>query len=246
MSGGAESRGAGRAWALPLALFLAFQGLYWLTASGRVDRMADEFEVYLMTESLVDRGRLSVPQLPEAAFFGRRGLDGEAYTPYGPGSAFLALPHHLAGRALAALVGVPRADRASWTELVAATTSLSNTTWAALCVLATFFALRALDASPRRAALGAALLGGATALWPYATLFYSEPQSAALLAAAVALHLRGRAALASLAALALGLVKLSNAVAFPALCLLALGDPREWRHTAGWPARLRAVLPFFL
>jgi len=33
-----------------LALFLCFQGLFGLTASGRVDRIADEFEVYLQVE----------------------------------------------------------------------------------------------------------------------------------------------------------------------------------------------------
>ena len=64
---------------LGLALFLLFQGLYGLTASGRVDRMADEFEVYLQVESLWDRGSLAIPQVLPEHFYGRIGLDGEQY-----------------------------------------------------------------------------------------------------------------------------------------------------------------------
>lgn len=88
-------------WRLPLALFLGFLGLYWATASGRVDRMPDEFEVYLQAESLLDRGGLAIPQAPAQIFYGKQGLDGQQYAPFGPASAFLVLPCHLAGRALA-------------------------------------------------------------------------------------------------------------------------------------------------
>ena len=111
-------------WRLPLALFLVFQGLFGLTASGRVDRVPDEFEVYLQAESLIDRGRLSIPQCPPQTFYGMQGVDGLPYAPFGPASAFLVAPHHLAGRALAFVCGVPRSDVAAWSELVAGVRSL--------------------------------------------------------------------------------------------------------------------------
>lgn len=89
----------GRDRSLGLALFLLFQGLFALTASGRVDRVPDEFETFLQAEGLVSRGSLAMPdRLAPAAFFGRTGRGGRRYAPYGPGVAFLAVPHHLAAR----------------------------------------------------------------------------------------------------------------------------------------------------
>jgi hypothetical protein len=154
---------------LALLLFLAFQGLYGLTASGRVSRVADEYEVHSQAESLWERGTQAVDQLPPAAFFGKVGRDGHQYAPYGPATAFLVLPHHLLGRATAWVAGLrpdPRGAPDPWREVVAAIGSLATATWAALAVAGVFRAARALGADERRAALVAALLGGATFLWP--------------------------------------------------------------------------------
>jgi hypothetical protein len=225
---------------LGLALLLGFQGLFGLFASGRVDRVADEFEVYLMAESLVDRGSVAIPQVPPPVFFGRVGRDGQPYAPYGPGSAVLSVPHHLIGRAVAGVAGVPREEPAAWTPVVAAVTSLASSTWGALAVLALYaFALQ-LGASEVRAAGVAGLLGGATFLWPTATTFYSEPQSAALLLGAIVLRRAGRPLLVALAVAGLLLVKASNVILIPAL-LVEAAWPRP--GDGGWSQRLRAAAP---
>lgn len=234
-----------------LLLFLAFQGLFVLTASGRVTRVADELEVYCQAESLWDHGTQAVDQVPRQAFFGALGRGGHQYAPYGPATAFLVLPHHALGRAVAAVAGVERAPGGlerlvPWRELVAAITSLATATWAALAVVGLFRAATALGADARRAALAAALLGGATFLWPYGTFFYAEPLSAALLVWFVALHLEGRPLLAATALGAAFLIKSTNLVLAPALALLpayrALGPLRPVARD-GLLRALRAAAP---
>src|ERR1051326_7778154 len=82
-------------------LFLFFFALYALTSSGSAFRVPDEFEVYFQAEHLIDAGDLSVPQTLTVnedgtpIFFGRFGLDGKPYAPYGPGVAFVILPFHV-------------------------------------------------------------------------------------------------------------------------------------------------------
>jgi hypothetical protein len=113
-------------------LFLFFQALYALTSSGNAFRVPDEFEVYYQAEHLVDAGDLSVPQVvPSGRFFGRIGLDGKPYAPYGPLAAVLTVPHHLLARAIAGIAGVPRGTQ-TWTFLVSGLTMLSTATAAAL------------------------------------------------------------------------------------------------------------------
>lgn len=225
-----------------LLVFVAALGLFTLTSSGRCDRLPDEYEVYLQAESLWERRTLAIDQVEPAVFFGRVGRGGHRWAPYGPGAAFLALPHHALGRATAAAAGLeregdPLAVQAGWRPLVMAYTSLASAAWAALAVTATLRAARALGASPERALLVAGLLAVATPLWPYATTFFSEASSAALLAVTVAALLEGRRLLAASAVAAFVLVKATNVFAAPALLLLAAwpraGEP------GGLPAAVR-------
>jgi hypothetical protein len=231
-----------------LGVFLLFQGLYALTASGRVSRVADEFEVYCQVESLWERGTQAIDQVPAPMFFGRRGQGGHRYAPYGPATAFLVLPHHALGRAVAAVVGLAPGPGAPdpWREVVTAVTSLATSTWAALCVTATLLAATSLGASLRRALLVALLLGTSTFLWPYATVFYSEPITAALLIIAVALQLEGLVVAAAVAlALAL-LVKSTNLILAPALALLPAARalaPGEPSSADALRRALRAAAP---
>ena len=209
---------------LGLALFLVFQGLFLLTASGRVNRIADEFEVYLQVESLWERGSLAIPQVPPQLFFGKVGRDGQPYAPYGPGVAFLALPHHALARGTAWALGIEPTQVAAHKEWLAALTSLASSTWAALAVLALFRAALALGASQRRAALVAALLGGATLLWPYGTLFFAEPAAAMAFAWAIAWSLEGRHRLAACALAVMCATKGTYLLWTPVKAALALGD----------------------
>jgi hypothetical protein len=233
-------------------LFILFQGIYGLTASGNAFHpVPDEFETYFQVEHLVDEGDLSVPQTLELKassivegelvakpiFFGKLGSeDKRPWAPYGPLAAPLALPHHLAARATAAVLGVARAplDKSrAWLILVSALTSLATTTAGALAVAGFHRAARAIGAGPGRALALSLLLGLATPLWPYAHCFYSEAWLAALLVWAAALLLEARAgvargealvAVAALLVFAAGLVKATAIVALPFFALAAALD----------------------
>lgn len=192
-------------------LFFLFQSLYALTSSGNAFRIPDEFEVYFQTEHLIDAGDLSVPQTLEirqpvvvngqvvgsqSVFFGKEGKDGKPYAPYGPLSAVLAVPHHLLGRAVASVAGVPRVPRdqgLAWVILVGGITLLSSATAAALAVVGFYRAALALTAPAGTALVLSLMLGGATVLWPYSATLYSEAWQAAAFVWAATLLLEARA-----------------------------------------------------
>ena len=175
-------RGAG------VRLFLLFFALYALTSSGNAFRVPDEFEVYFQAEHLVDAHDLSVPQTlsitenGEPIFFGKFGLDRKPYAPYGPGAAFVILPFHLAGRAVARLAGLPRAPLPgglAWEFLVGGITALAMAFAAALAVAGFYRACLAFGASEPSARHLAFVLGLCTILWPYAGTLYTESWLAA-------------------------------------------------------------------
>ena len=94
-------------------------------ASGNAFRIPDEFEVYFQAEHLVDAGdlcraagngdphgtrdrqRASCAFRTQSMFFGKVGVDGKPYAPYGPLVAVLAVPHHLGRPALASMMRDP-------------------------------------------------------------------------------------------------------------------------------------------
>ena len=226
-------------------LFLLFQALYGLTLSGNLFRVPDEFEVYFQTEHLVDAGNLSVPQSP--VFFGTIGRDGRRYAPYGPLTAFLSVPHHLLGRLVARIAGIPRTPLPgglAWLFVVAGITMLATATAAALAVAGFHRAARALGTPPRAAVALSLMLGGATMLWTYGVSFYSEAWQAAAFAWAAALLLEARGdrslnqsssrlarivAAAALVAVA-GLTKVTSLVFAPAFVAAALIEPSVSRR----------------
>ena len=238
-----------------LALFLFFLGLYALTSSGNAFRVPDEFEVYFQAEHLVDAGDISIPQTLTIAqngqpiFFGRFGRDRKPYAPYGPGVAYAIAPFHLAGRALAAVAGVPRLplpDGIAWEFLVGGITTLATAFAAALAVAGAFNAFAAAGAADRRALLLALLLGAATVLWPYAGTLYSEAWLAAAFAWAAAFLLEARAArarsrprvvAASALLIAAILLKPTAVVIAPGFVIAAFFD-----RSVGWPARRDVAL----
>ena len=234
-----------------LLLFLMFQALYALTSSGNAFRIPDEFEVYFQVEHLVDAGDLSVPQAVairrpvvengrvvgmQSVFFGKVGTDGKPYAPYGPLAAVLSLPHHLAGRALARVAGVPRAEAGkglAWVIVVGGVTMLVTATGAALAVAGFYRAVIALGTPAAAAVLLSLLLGGATVLWPYGATLYSEALQAAALVWAAAFLLearrgaatpRARVILAALLIVVAGLIKVTALVFAPAFVVAALWD----------------------
>ncbi|HEY2151227.1 MAG TPA: hypothetical protein VGH34_10480 [Vicinamibacterales bacterium] len=232
-----------------LILFVLFQALYGLTSSGNAFRVPDEFEVYFQAEHLVDVGDLSVPQTlgirmrgDQPIFFGRIGLDGKPYAPYGPLAAILALPQHLVARFVTSLTKVQRSplpDGLAWVLLVSGLTMIASATASALAVAGFHCAALAIGTPPRTALTLSLLLGGATILWPYGTTFYSEAWQAAafIWAAALLLDARrrtSRAALYVVFASALlgmaGLTKVTSLVFAPGFVIAALCDRSlPWR-----------------
>lgn len=243
-----------------LWLFLLFHGLYALTTSGNALRVPDEFEVYFQAEHLADAGDLSVPQTltirqpvvvggkvvgTQPILFGKIGRDGKPYAPYGPLAAVLALPHHLAGRALAAAAGIPRRQLPqgqTWVFVVGGVTMATSATGAALAVAGFHRAAIALGSSGALALTLSLLLGGASVLWPYGTTLYSEAWQAAAFVWAAALLLEARRgaprASARVAAAAMflavaGLTKVTSLVFAPAFvaAVLAEGSLTRRRRT---------------
>jgi hypothetical protein len=205
-------------------LFLMFQGLYALTSSGNAFRVPDEFEVYYQTEHLVDAGDLSVPQaIPSGRFFGRVGLDGKPYAPYGPLAAVLSIPHHLLARGVAAVAGIPRGGVA-WTFVVSGLTMVSTATAGALAVAGFYRAAVIVGASPGVAVLLSLLLGGASVLWTYSTNFYSEAWQAAAFTWAGVFLLEKRIAPASMLLAVAGLIKVTSLVFVPGFIVAVLLD----------------------
>jgi hypothetical protein len=234
-----------------LLLFVFFQALYALTSSGNAFRIPDEFEVYFQTEHLVDAGDLSIPQTlairqptvvdgrvvgSAPIFYGKFGLDGRPYAPYGPFVAFLALPHHVLARAIAHLAGIPRAPLPQgipWVFVVGGLTTLFTATGAALAVAGFHRAALAFGATPRTALVLSLLLGGATVLWDYGVSFYCEGWQAAMLVWAAALLAEARAGAprprlkvvaAALLLTLTGLTKVTGLIFAPAFVLAALVD----------------------
>ena len=246
-----------------LGLFLFFQSIYALTSSGNAFRIPDEFEVYFQTENLFDNGDISVPQAllirqprvvdgkvvgTDSAFFGKVGVDGKPYAPYGPLAAVLALPHHAVGRALASVLGIPRlppGQGLAWAIFVGGVTMVAAATGAALAVAGFYRAVVALGTPAPPALWLSLLLGGASVLWPYGTTLYTEALQAAAMIWAAALLLEARSAadarsrvvLAAVLLAVMGLTKVTSLVFAPAFAIAALVDmsrrQRERLQVAG-------------
>jgi hypothetical protein len=233
-----------------IGLFVLFQALYALTSSGNAFRIPDEFELYFQTEHLIDAGDISVPQTlqlqqpvivdgkvvgTQSLLFGKIGQDGKPYAPYGPLAAFLAVPHHLAGRALASLMRIPRVPTGqglAWVIFVGGITMLSTATAAALTVAGFHRAAIALGTLPGPALWLSLLLGGATVLWPYGTSFFTEAWQAAAFVWAAALLIEARTGdqagarlvVAGLLIAIAGLTKVTSLVFAPAFVIAVLAD----------------------
>ena len=228
-----SGRGASHAW----RLFVIFQCLYALTSSGNAFRLPDEYTTYYQVERFVDAGDISVPQeLPRQQFFGQIGVDGKPYAPWGPLTAFLAIPHHLAGRAVASLAGIPRSDAVVWTFIVSGITMLTTSTAAALAVAGFYSAAVLLGATPASARLLSLLLG-ASVMWTSGTNLFSEAWQAAGFIWATVFLLKRRVGLAAILIAAAGLTKFTSLIFTPAFVAAVLVD-----SSTPWRTRVRAAL----
>jgi hypothetical protein len=219
-------------------LFLIFQCLYALTSSGNAFRLPDEYSTYYQVERFVDAGDLSVPQtIPRNQFFGKFGLDGKPYAPWGPLTAFLAIPHHLLGRGVAWVCGIPRSNADVWTFIVSGFTMLSTSTAAALAVAGFYTAALLLGAPSPTAWRLSLMLGGASVLWTYGTNLYSEAWQAAAFVWAVVFLLRKRVDVAAVLIVVAGLTKFTSLVFAPAFVAAVLVE-----RSVPWGERVRAAI----
>jgi len=170
-------------------IFCTFCCFYFLCSSGRV-RTPDEYMTLYETESLVLRHSTAVPQaLQTRTFYGKYDLHSQPRAPYPFGQALLATPWYAFGRYVVAhFPGVPPDDL----DLVVAFTScLSNSAYAAAAVALGFLILISIGIPLRDSLLATSFIGLATPLFAYSSWFFSEPLTTALLFAA-AFFLFGR------------------------------------------------------
>ncbi|MEK7865448.1 MAG: hypothetical protein AAB434_02110, partial [Planctomycetota bacterium] len=140
----------------------------------------DEETMYLVTESIAERGGVNVgpSMLRETWTVPARG--GGRYSILEVGQSVLALPFYYIGKLGASIAPTqlrPYATRAAVAAM--------GPVFGALAVLLVALLVEALGHSPARAAAVALLAAFGTILWPYARTFYREPVLAALFLAIV-------------------------------------------------------------
>jgi len=231
-----------------LLLFLGFLGLYGCFASGRL-RLPDEQEVYFQAESLVERGELAVPQaVQHNVFFGKRGFDGKAYAPYGPGTAFFVLPHYAAARGVAGALQEGAPNLGVTFYLTGLLTSFATAFYSALAVALMWLVCLELGASASRALLVSLALGLGTVVFSYATLFFSEGVQIAFLLATLLALLRGRMTLAGCALAGAVLCKAPTVLLAPGFAAVAYfgryGERPSFQRVQhlAWPVVAAAVI----
>lgn len=226
---------------LALWIFIFFQALFLLSSSGRV-RVADEQELFFQTQSLVERGDLAVPQAVKyGLFFGKIGNNGKAYAPYGPGTAFFAIPHYLAGEALVSLYELPKDSPARF-YLLSTITTLATSTLGALTVTLFFLIVLQITGSRSRAWRWSVAFGLGSYFWSYATCFYGEAMTTLCFTAFCYCFLPGasrpRQGLGLLAYLAAILCKAPLVIYAPALGFWAVYQGRE---KSPWPTLIQVA-----
>ncbi len=215
-----------------LALFLLALSVYLLSMTGTLG--IDEETMYLVTESIAERGEVSVgpSMLRETWTVAAQG--GVRYSILEVGQSVLALPFYYMGK-IAASIAPPGLRPYATRAAVAA----MGPVFGALAVLLVALLVEALGHSPARAAAVALLAGFGTILWPYARTFYREPVLAALFLSVVWALVRyrgdGRVRWVVLAAIAFflaGIVRVLALGLFPFFLASLLRSPRPGRAAA--------------
>lgn len=220
-------------------------GLYLLTMAGHTSS-PDEESLFYMTKSLVDHGRLDIPEDGRlTSNLLAAGQSGRAYAPYGPVVPILLAPFYIAGDAVA------KAFEPGMREYVLRlATNLLDPTLTALSVAVLVRFATDLGASGAAAVTLALTFGLATIAWPYSKWLWSEPAAALALLLALfwtsqAIRRPGLRAplLAGLAfAVAVG-TKLPTLVALPGF-LGALLLPLREGAQPGWRGGLTRLAAF--
>ena len=215
---------------LPAALFMLLASVYMLTWSGRINS-DDTLLLLNASASLARHGDLradlaagNTPKAPGQLSQGP-GYESLPVINVEPLQALLVAPLHWLGQRL------PGAGLAHMVFLF-------NTLVSAAAGSLFFLHARRLGHNERAALLASLLLGLATIVWPYSDSFFQAPLTLLLILLAAYQLERWRqsgwraplpALLALIALLLLPLARLSGLLAFPALLVIALPDPRSRR-----------------
>lgn len=168
-----------------LALFLLALSVYLLSMTGTLG--IDEETMYLVTESIAERGEVAVEGSILRKVWTATGRGGRVYSILEVGQSVIALPFYFMGRI--ASTAVPPRLRP---YMLRAAVACVGPVFGAIAVLLVALIVEALGHPPPRAAAVAMLAGFGTILWPYARTFYREPVLAALFLAVVWAILRYR------------------------------------------------------
>jgi hypothetical protein len=220
--------GSGPEKQLALLLGLGVFFFYFACAGGRIVA-SDEHTMFLLTQSLVERGRVDVREGN-----GELGPDGRLYPKAGLGQAVASAPFYLIGRAAATA-----APERMKPFVLRASTSLVMAAAGALLAALAFLAFLELGLTPREAVGLSLVLAFGTPLFVYAKLYLSEALLACSLTAGAlgVLRLRagGGARAGVLAGAGFGLALLTKYAVAPAVFVLALPaflPPKRWRPLA--------------
>jgi len=165
-----------------LSLFVFFFCLYALTLRG-VPTGGDALGMFLVTESLVEDGNVTIEDPPPETVVLVPGADGLPVSKYGIGQSLAELPAYYIARYAAERNLTGRDDYMRYFV-----TSFTTPVVSALAMVLLFFICLRLGYG-KRAALAVTLLAGVCSLvWPHSRLIFSEPlQALALLGAVNAL-----------------------------------------------------------
>src|SRR5690348_8201599 len=167
------------------ALLLTFLGFYLLTASGHLYAV-DEETLYRITESVVERHTLALPNDAWGLVLSEQPTNGRQYAQYEPGQSFAAVPFYLLGRAVAPLF--PPDARAYILRFFVGMLGALVTA----ATVALLYRLVGALGYGEGVALGlAAIYGTATFAWPFARTFFAEPLTTLCLLAAFYLTRQG-------------------------------------------------------
>ncbi len=154
-------------------VFCFFFSVYAFTSQGSI-QSADGKIMYLLTQSIVERGSLAHSERVAAA-----DPEGEKFSKYGVGMSLLAVPFYIIGKFLASLSGVPK-DQATLfcVGMVNAFVTALN------CALLHRFATHRFGFTRGVANVLALAYGLSSIAWYYSEDFMSEPATTGLLLAA--------------------------------------------------------------
>ena len=155
-----------------LVILLFFLLLYLFTAQGSI-QTSDGMNMYLLTQSIAEHGRLSINS--ERTEILSQGRNGKYFSKYGLGQPLLAVPFYLVGAAIAKVADVPKHLATIFTV------SLFNPLMSSLVCVVLFLCALEIGFDRRTSLFLSFAYGISTTSWHSSQDFMSEPLTALFL-----------------------------------------------------------------